>query len=61
MYYIWQIHTCSLFSQLEELILSSAGNSIVGVEVTGGTDLFFSHDFVSDLTIRISLAIPQLA
>lgn len=35
----WQIHTCSLFSQLEELILSSAGNNTVGGDGTGGTDL----------------------
>lgn len=43
MRFIWQIHTCSLFSQLEELIFSSAGNNIVGGEITGGTDLFLTQ------------------
>lgn len=52
-----QIHTCSLRLQSERLVLSLARNIVVGGEVTGCTDASFSHDFLCDPTIRLSLTI----
>lgn len=60
MYYMWQIHTCNLLLQPEGLLLSSARNIVVGGEVTGGTDVSFSHDFLCDLTSHLSLTISLL-